>query len=173
MTSLRFRAMKRATPLALFSLLLAASPQSANQSSKPAAGVGPAAAQPRAAGNANTERSNRHYVTLRGEIVDYYCYIEKGLTGRTHRDCGIRCVAGDICMGLLTADGDLYMISRNHMRAMEPLAFKSVPDPFNTCTGWIAEKVDLSGHAMERKGQRIIEITDVKKAVGDPPAKSQ
>ncbi|MBI4364784.1 MAG: hypothetical protein HY568_05075, partial [Candidatus Latescibacteria bacterium] len=98
-----------------------------------------------------------------------YCYIEKGLTGPTHKECGTRCVAGDICMGLLTTDGDLYMISRNHLRAMDPLAFRGTPDPFNLCTGWIAEQVDLTGYAMERKGQRIIEIMGVKKAVGPPP----
>ncbi len=115
------------------------------------------------------EQSNRHYVTLRGEIVDYYCYIEKGLTGLGHRDCGTRCVAGDICMGLLTTDGALYMISVNHLRAMDPIAFRTVPDPFTTCRGWMAEKVDLSGYAMERKGQRVIEIMAVKKASGPPP----
>lgn len=118
------------------------------------------------------ETSNRHYVTLRGEIVDYYCYIEKGLTGPMHKACGTRCVAGDICMGLLTTDGALYMISVNHLRAMDPLSFRTIPDPFTSCRSWIAEKVDLSGYAMERKGAKIIEIMDVKKASGAPPAKS-
>ncbi len=151
----------------------------AGEMKKPPAAVGPAAAAP--AGPASGpvsgppappvkgEKSNRHYVTLRGEIVDFYCYIEKGLTGHDHKDCGTRCVAGDICMGLLTTDGDLFMISRNHLRAMDPLAFKGQPDPFNICTGWITEKVDLSGYALERKGQRIIEIMGVKKAEGPPP----
>ena len=113
--------------------------------------------------------AKRVLTTMRGEIVDYYCYIEKGLVGESHKACGIRCVAGDICMGLLTIDGDLYMISVNHLRAMDPLSFKGVPDPFNTCRGWIAEQVDLTGYAMERKGQRIIEIMGVKKAEGPPP----
>ncbi len=114
------------------------------------------------------ETSNRHYVTYRGEIVDYYCYIEKGLTGPMHKACGTRCVAGDICMGLLTTDGALYMISVNHLRAMDPLAFRTIPDPFTSCRSWIAEKVELSGYAMERKGQKIIEIMDVKKLSGAP-----
>ena len=114
------------------------------------------------------ERSNRHYVTMRGEIVDYYCYIEKGLTGPAHKECGVRCVAGDVCMGLLTEQGDLYMISVNHIRAMAPTTFQG-PDPFTACRKMITEKVDLSGYAMERKGQRIVEIMDVKKASGPPP----
>ncbi len=117
--------------------------------------------------------AKRTLKTLRGEIVDYYCYIEKGLVGEAHKACGTRCVAGDICMGLLTNDGDLYMISVNHLRAMDPLSFRNIPDPFNVCRGWIAEKVDLTGFAMERKGQRVIEIMGVKKAEGPPPAKPQ
>jgi hypothetical protein len=113
---------------------------------------------------------NRHFVTVRGEIVDYYCYIEKGLTGPGHRDCGTRCVAGDVCMGILTTDKQLYMISVNHLRAMDPLSFRNIPDPFTTCRGWVSETVDLGGYAMERRGQKIIEIASVKKATGPPPA---
>jgi hypothetical protein len=108
-------------------------------------------------------------VTLRGEIVDYYCYIEKGRRGPDHLECALKCVSGDICMGLLTTDEQLFMISRNHMRAMSPLEFRGIPDPFNTCVGMIAESVDLSGYAMERKGQKIIEILAVKKAVPGSP----
>ena len=118
---------------------------------------------------AAVQGSGRHYTTLRGEIVDFYCYIEKGLTGPAHKDCGTRCVAGDICMGLLTTEGDLFMISRNHLRSMDPLSFRGQVDPFNLCTAMISEKVDLTGYAMERKGQRIIEIVKVAKAVGPPP----
>ena len=52
------------------------------------------------------------------------------------------------------------------------VGFKGIPDPLNTCRGWIAETVDLTGYAMERKGQRIIEIMGVKKGVGPLPAKA-
>jgi hypothetical protein len=107
-------------------------------------------------------RTPRRLVTLRGEIVDYYCYIEKGARGPMHRDCGVRCVAGDVCMGLLTTDDRLMMISINHMRAMEPLAWREIPDPFAACRSLIAEQVELTGYFMERKGQRIIEVTAVK-----------
>jgi hypothetical protein len=174
MTRAGFRAMKRVAPLTLLLLLaLAAGPQSGGQSPKPAAIAQVPAPQPGKADTPQLGGSNRHYVTLRGEIVDYYCYIEKGLTGQVHKACGLRCVAGGVCMGLLTTDGLLYMISVDHLRAMDPLGMSSVPDPFPTCRGWIAENVDLSGYAMERKGQRVIEIMNVKKAAGDPPAQSQ
>lgn len=105
----------------------------------------------------------RTLTTVRGELVDYYCYIERGARGPEHRDCAIRCVAGDVCMGILTPDGKtLMMLSVNHMRAMEPLAWRDIPDPFQTCRGLLSETVDLTGYVMERRGQKIIEVTAVK-----------
>lgn len=116
---------------------------------------------PKAASAGGPGKSGRRLVTLRGEVVDYYCYIEKGARGPTHHECATRCVAGDVCMGLVTTEGDLYMVSVNHLRAMEPLAFKGIPDPFNRCRGYLTRTVDLTGYAMERSGQRIVEIMDV------------
>ena len=151
--------------VALLVVSLSAAPQSATRAKAPSADKCCPAKTSDYPGT-----SNRHFVTVRGEIVDYYCYIEKGLTGPGHKDCGTRCVAGDVCMGILTTDKQLYMISVNHLRAMDPVAFRGIPDPFNTCRGWIAETVDLGGYAMERRGQKIIEIMNVKKASGPPPA---
>ncbi|MGE5174969.1 MAG: hypothetical protein ACM3JJ_01230 [Hyphomicrobiales bacterium] len=114
--------------------------------------------------------TKRTLVTLRGEIVDYYCYIEKAARGPEHRDCAVKCVSGDICMGVLTlGDEQLYMISRNHLRAMQPIQFRGIPDPFNSAMGLIADTVDVTGYAMERKGQKIVEIMAVKKAVRGSP----
>ena len=107
-------------------------------------------------------RAKRKLVTMRGEIVDYYCYIEKGWRGKDHKECGTRCVAGDVCMGLLTDDERLFMISINHMRAMEPLQFEGIPDPFTKCRGMITERVEMTGYTMERHWQRVIEVTAVK-----------
>lgn len=111
---------------------------------------------------AGLQVSNRRLVTVRGEVVDYYCFIEKGLRGPGHLECAVKCVSGDVCMGMFTQQGELYMISVNHLRAMDPLAFKGIPDPFNRCRGLLAQTVDLTGYAMERHGQRILEIMDVK-----------
>jgi hypothetical protein len=105
----------------------------------------------------------RELVCIRGEVVDFYCYIEKGATGPNHRDCGMQCVAGDICMGILSDDSQLYMISVDHLRAMTPLAYEGIPNPWQECRKYMAEKVDLTGYYMERKGQKIIEIVKVKK----------
>jgi hypothetical protein len=109
------------------------------------------------------EGSGKRSVTFRGEIVDYYCYIEKGLLGPAHRECGLKCVAGDVCMGILTEEDELYMLSVDHIRAMTPNAFEGRPDPFTQCRSMISFKVEISGKAMQRKGQKILEVTAVKK----------
>ena len=114
-------------------------------------------------GASQREGSGKRPVTFRGEIVDYYCYIEKGLTGPAHRECGLKCVAGDVCMGILTEDDELYMLSVDHIRAMTPTAFEGQPDAFTQCRSMISFKVELSGKAMQRKGQKIIEVESVKK----------
>ena len=107
--------------------------------------------------------TGRHRVTVRGEIVDYYCYIEKGLTGPQHKECGLKCVAGDVCMGILTEQGDLYMLSIDHIRAMAPLTFQGVADPFKKCMSMVSDHVEMRGNLMERKGQRVLEVVSVQK----------
>lgn len=114
-------------------------------------------------GTAAREKSGKRSVTFRGEIVDYYCYIEKGLTGPSHRECGLKCVAGDVCMGILTDDDELYMLSVDHIRAMTPASFVNIPDAFTQCRTMISYRVEISGKAMQRKGQKILEVVSVKK----------
>ncbi|MEK7315672.1 MAG: hypothetical protein AABZ94_00450 [Candidatus Eisenbacteria bacterium] len=128
----------------------------------PPKGTATAKAAPEKLNAAGLKVSNRRLVTVRGEVVDYYCFIEKGLRGPGHLECAVKCVAGDVCMGMYTQEGELYMISVNHLRAMDPLAFKGIPDPFNRCRGLLSQTVDLTGYAMERFGQKILEIMDVK-----------
>lgn len=48
--------------------------------------------------------------TVVGEIVDFSCYLQLGKHGEKHRSCGSKCVANGQPVGLLTADGSLYML---------------------------------------------------------------
>jgi len=49
-------------------------------------------------------------ITVRGEIVDFSCYIQLGKHGEKHRSCGQKCVANGQPIGLLTRTGSLYML---------------------------------------------------------------
>ena len=48
--------------------------------------------------------------TLVGEIVDFSCYLQLGKHGEKHRACGQKCFNTGQPIGLLTADGNLYML---------------------------------------------------------------
>lgn len=48
--------------------------------------------------------------TLVGEIVDFSCYLQIGKHGEKHRSCGQKCFRAGQPIGLLTADGSLYML---------------------------------------------------------------
>lgn len=142
----------------------APSARSRHRAPRAVAPAAPATAVPATAPAPETNRIlKRTKMTVRGEIVDYFCYIQRGARGPDHKECGLRCVEGDVCMGLLTEDdATLYMISIDHMRAMQPLAYRGLPDPFQVCRRLMSENVELTGFALERRGQKIFEVAGVK-----------
>ncbi len=48
--------------------------------------------------------------TLVGEIVDFSCYLQVGKHGDKHRACGQKCLQTGQPIGLLTQDGNLYLL---------------------------------------------------------------
>ena len=48
--------------------------------------------------------------TLTGEIVEFSCYLQIGKHGDKHRACGQKCINTGQPIGLLTEDGNLYML---------------------------------------------------------------
>jgi hypothetical protein len=48
--------------------------------------------------------------TVVGEIVDFSCYLEVGKHGDKHHDCAQKCFRSGQPIGLLTEDGNLYML---------------------------------------------------------------
>ena len=49
-------------------------------------------------------------VSVVGEIVDLSCYLQVGKHGDKHRDCGQKCVKNGQPVGLLAADGTVYLL---------------------------------------------------------------
>lgn len=45
-----------------------------------------------------------------GEVVDLSCYLQVGKHGEKHRDCGQKCARAGQPVGLVTADGSVYML---------------------------------------------------------------
>ncbi len=49
-------------------------------------------------------------VTMKGEIVDFSCYLQIGKHGEKHRSCGQKCFAAGQPIGLLAENGALFML---------------------------------------------------------------
>ena len=89
---------------------------------------------------------------LSGEVVDTGCYLGHAARGEKHgASCGSKCVANGMPMGLLTADGTLYLITMNHDNA----------DPYNKLKGMVGKNVTLTGTVMTRSGMKGIDVTEV------------
>lgn len=93
-------------------------------------------------------------MTLMGEIVDTGCYLGHGAMGEKHASCATKCIAGGMPMGLLTADGKLYLLTMNHDN----------PDAYNGLKKMAAKKVAVTGKTMERSGLKGLDVVSFKGA---------
>ena len=48
--------------------------------------------------------------TVTGEIIDLSCYLQLGKHGEKHKACGQKCLAAGQPIGLLTKEGNIYML---------------------------------------------------------------
>jgi hypothetical protein len=111
-----------------------------------------AVAGARQGGSAKAASAAPKQVTLRGEIVDTGCYLAHGARGEKHKGCANKCIANGMPMGLLTADGALYLLTLDHDDA----------DPFNHAKELTAQTVEVTGTVLSRSGMKAINVTGVK-----------
>jgi hypothetical protein len=90
-------------------------------------------------------------ITLKGEIVDTGCYLGHEAKGADHKSCALQCIAGGMPMGLLTADGTVYLMTMSHASA----------DPYNKAKEMASLMVEVTGPVHERGGMKAIEVTAV------------
>lgn len=99
-----------------------------------------------------------HTMTAVGEIVDTGCYLAHGASGAKHTQCAQLCISKGMPMGLLTATGELYLLTPPHDT---PTAYKKAKD-------WAGKKVEISGSMNERNGMKSIEVASAKLAPATP-----
>jgi hypothetical protein len=94
-------------------------------------------------------------VTMKGEIVDYSCYLQLGKHGGKHRDCGQKCLKAGMPIGLLTEDGTLFLLmEEEHNQRRDKLTnFR------DTAIDNMANIVEISGTLSEVDGQRGLFVT--------------
>ena len=92
--------------------------------------------------------------SVTGEVVDMGCYLQHEAHGAKHVACGTKCVAGGMPMGILTADGTVYLVTMNHDDA----------DPYNQLKKMVGQTVTVTGPVSERGGVKGIDANAAKPA---------
>ena len=95
-------------------------------------------------------------VTVVGEVVDFSCYLQVGKHGEKHRDCGQKCLKNGEPMGLLTKDGDLYLLMPEEHN---PRRDGMTPTLREACIEHMARVMECTGTYSEVKGIKALFVT--------------
>ena len=91
-------------------------------------------------------------VTLKGEVIDLWCYLEGGDHGAEHKQCAVECAKAGNPIALLTEKGDVYITMgvKEHQPARELLIDK------------MAETVTVEGTLVKKGGIQVVYVSSVK-----------
>lgn len=79
-------------------------------------------------------------VTVKGEVVDLWCYLEGGDRGTSHKECSTACAKAGNPIGILDAKGNLYVTAgiQDHQPGRDVLIEKMNDNV--TVTGTLVKK---------------------------------
>ncbi len=91
-------------------------------------------------------------VTVKGEVVDLWCYLEGGDHGADDKACALSCAKAGNPIGLVTGKGDIYVMMgiKDHQPAKDVLIEK------------MAETVTVEGTLVKKGGTQVIYVSSVK-----------
>ncbi len=87
-----------------------------------------------------------------GEVIDIACYVPKGASGPGHAGCAKSCVKNGQPMGLLAADGTVFLLAADHANGDAYAALKEMA----------GGKAEVSGSLAEKGGVKVITVTGAK-----------
>lgn len=87
--------------------------------------------------------------TWTGEVVDLVCYVTKGATGASNKECGLTSVKNGQPMGLLTDDGTLVVLAADHKDS----------EPYEVLKDRVGERMQVTGKLTERDGMKVVMVT--------------
>ncbi len=91
--------------------------------------------------------------TVSGEVTDMKCYLASGASGPDHAKCAKSCAKAGQPIGLLTADGDLYLLGIGKDKSQ-----------FETLKELAGENVEVSGKVSEKNGVNLLVVGTAKKS---------
>ncbi|HYT65000.1 MAG TPA: hypothetical protein VEL51_01175 [Vicinamibacterales bacterium] len=91
-------------------------------------------------------------VTVTGEVVDLWCYLEGGDRGAAKRECATACAKAGNPIGILDAKGNLYVTAgmKDHQPGREVLIDK------------MSQNVTATGTLVKKGGVQMLYIESVK-----------
>ncbi len=101
------------------------------------------------------EKAAEKEVSVTGEVVDVACYLHQGARGEGHKDCAVGCAKAGGALGILAADGRLYV-------SLLPDDHKSGPNAI--LMDHVAHTVTAKGIVRSKGGVNGIMIRNVEMA---------
>src|SRR3989442_6767 len=91
-------------------------------------------------------------VTVKGEVIDLWCYLEGGDHGAEHKECATMCAKAGNPIGILDEKGNIYVVMglKEHQAGKELLSDK------------MAETVTVTGTVVKKGGVQVIYVKSVK-----------
>jgi hypothetical protein len=96
--------------------------------------------------------SAQESITASGEVVDLACYLPKGSKGARHRACAKLCAKKGMPLGLLTDDGELFLLIEDH----------DDPDPYEDVKKLAGERAEVTGRKFTRDGMASIQVIETR-----------
>jgi hypothetical protein len=90
-------------------------------------------------------------VTVKGEVVDMWCYMESGEHGPSHKACATACAKGGNPIGIVDSKGDIYVTAglQDHQPARDLLVSK------------MSEQVTATGTLVAKGGVKMLFVKSV------------
>lgn len=85
---------------------------------------------------------------ITGELVDMGCYVGHSAKGEKHSECATKCIAGGMPMGLLSANGRIFLLTMDHAN----------PDAYNKVKKMAGKRVTVSGSRHEKNGIVTLDV---------------
>ncbi len=91
-------------------------------------------------------------VTVKGEVVDMWCYLEGGDHGPSHKTCATACAKAGNPIGIVDSQGNVYVTAgiKDHQPAQAVLVDK------------MSQEVTVTGTLVKKGGTQMIYVKSVK-----------
>lgn len=91
--------------------------------------------------------------TVTGEVLDMNCFMTHSGSGKKHAKCAKQCALEGSPMGILAANGDVYLLVEDHSKKKAFAAVKELA----------AEQVKVSGELRKRGGVQALVVDSIEK----------